>query len=203
MTESQLPDYYEILQVSPRADGETIERVFRHLARRYHPDNQESGNAEKFSELVNAHQVLSDPVQRAGFDVQYERVREVRWKVFNQDTAVNEIAGDHRLRVAILSILYVARRNSSLEPGVGIIELERILSAPDNVLQFQMWYLRENGFVERLTSGHFAITAAGVDRLFELGGPHKDRPFLLQEGQKDESGAGGETESGGPRIKKA
>lgn len=200
MTQSQLPDYYEILQVSPRADGETIERVFRHLARRYHPDNLESGNAEKFSELVNAHQVLSDPVQRAGFDVQYERVREVRWKVFNQDTAVNEISGDYRLRVAILSILYVARRNSSIEPGIGIIELERILCAPDNVLQFQMWYLRENGFVERLTSGHFAITAPGVDKLFELGGPHKDRPFLLQEGQKDEPAG---DDSASPRIKKA
>src|SRR4051812_17623678 len=131
MSDSQLPDYYEILQVSPRADSETIERVFRHLARRYHPDNLESGNAEKFGVIVNAHDVLTDPVQRAGFDVQYERVREVRWKVFDQDTAVNEIAGDHRLRVAILSILYVARRNSSLEPGVGIIELERILSSPD------------------------------------------------------------------------
>ena len=202
MSDSYLPDYYEILQVSPRADTETIERVFRHLARRYHPDNQESGNADKFTELVNAHNVLSDPAQRAGFDVQYERVREVKWKVFNQDTAVNEIAGDHRLRVAILSILYVARRNNSLEPGVGIVELERILCAPDNVLQFQMWYLRENGFVERLTSGHFAISAAGVDQLFELGGPHKDRPFLLQEGQKDES-VGGESDPASPRIKKA
>lgn len=200
MTQSELPDYYEVLQVSPRADGETIERVFRHLARRYHPDNLESGNAEKFSELVNAHQVLSDPVQRAGFDVQYERVREVHWKVFNQDTAVNEISGDYRLRVAILSILYVARRNSSLEPGIGIIELERILCAPDNVLEFQMWYLRENGFVERITSGHFAITAPGVDKLFELGGPHKDRPFLLQEGQTDDS-AGDNAAT--PRIRKA
>lgn len=202
MSDTHLPDYYDILQVSPRADSETIERVFRHLARRYHPDNQESGNAEKFSELVAAHDVLSDPVQRAGFDVQYERVREARWKVFNQDTAVNEIAGDYRLRVAILSILYVARRNSSIEPGVGIIELERILCAPDNVLQFQMWYLRENELVERLTSGHFAITAGGVDRLFELGGPHKDRPFLLQEGQSEESAETGEIESA-PRIRKA
>jgi curved DNA-binding protein CbpA len=45
MPDTPLPDYYEILQVSPLADSETIERVFRHLAKRYHPDNQESGDA--------------------------------------------------------------------------------------------------------------------------------------------------------------
>ncbi|MEO7964396.1 MAG: J domain-containing protein, partial [Gemmatimonadaceae bacterium] len=39
MTSAPLPDHYETLQVSPRADQETIERVFRHLAKRYHPDN--------------------------------------------------------------------------------------------------------------------------------------------------------------------
>ena len=182
MPEKPLPDYYEILQCSPRADTETLERVFRHLANRYHPDNQESGNAEKFSELVEAHDVLADPVQRAAYDVSYERVRETRWKVFNQDSASSEIASDARLKLAILSLLYVARRNNHAEPGMGTIELERILASPLEHLEFQMWYLRETGAVERLTSGHFAITAQGVDRLFELGGPYKAGPQLLTEG---------------------
>jgi len=87
------------------------------------------------------------------------------------------------VRLAILSLLYVARRNNILEPGVGIIELEKILSVPTGLLEFQMWYLRENGWVERLTSGHFAITAPGVDKLFELGGPQKAGPALLKEGE--------------------
>jgi curved DNA-binding protein CbpA len=189
MTENPLPDYYEILQCSPRADQETLERVFRHLANRYHPDNQESGNAEKFSELVQAHDVLSDPVQRAAYDVSYERVREARWKIFNQDSASSEIASDARLKLAILSLLYVARRNNHTEPGMGTIELERILASPIEHLEFQMWYLRETGAVERLTSGHFAITAQGVDRLFELGGPYKSGPQLLTEGDGQTSAA--------------
>jgi curved DNA-binding protein CbpA len=189
MTGNPLPDYYEILQCSPRADQETLERVFRHLANRYHPDNQESGNAEKFSELVQAHDVLSDPVQRAAYDVSYERVREARWKIFNQDSASSEIASDARLKLAILSLLYVARRNNHTEPGMGTIELERILASPIEHLEFQMWYLRETGAVERLTSGHFAITAQGVDRLFELGGPYKSGPQLLTEGDGQTSAA--------------
>ena len=182
MPEKPLPDLYEILQCSPRADNETIERVFRHLANRYHPDNKESGNSEKFSELVAAHDILSDPAQRAAYDVSYERVRETRWRIFNQESATSEIASDARLKLAILSLLYVARRNNHLEPGMGTIELERILASPLEQVEFQMWYLREIGAVERLTSGHFAITAQGVDKLFELGGPQKSGPQLLTEG---------------------
>lgn len=189
MPDKPLPDFYEILQCSPRADSETIERVFRHLANRYHPDNQESGNAEKFSELVAAHDVLSDPVQRAAYDVSYERVRETRWRVFNQQSATSDIASDARLKLAILSLLYVARRNNHKEPGVGTIELERVLDSPLEQVEFQMWYLRETGAVERLTSGHFAITAQGVDKLFELGGPYKTGPQLLTEGDGQNSAA--------------
>ncbi len=182
MPEKPLPDYYEILQCSPRADNETIERVFRHLANRYHPDNRDSGNSEKFAELVEAHDILADPAQRAAYDVRYDRVREARWKIFDQDNASSEIANDARLRLAVLSLLYVARRNNHLEPGVGTVELERVLNTPLEHLEFQMWYLRETNAVERLTSGHFAITAQGVDKLFELGGPYRAGPQLLTEG---------------------
>ena len=184
MADSPLPDYYEILQVSPRADNETVERVFRHLAKRYHPDNLDSGNSAKFAELSTAYDILSDPVQRAKYDVNYAHVRETRWKIFNQDSATSEIANDSRIRMAILSLVYVARRNNNLEPGVGTVELERVLGVPREILDFQMWYLRENGWVERLTTGQFAITASGVDKLFELGGPHKTGPHLLREGEK-------------------
>src|ERR1039458_3494646 len=41
-------DYYEIMQLSPRADLQTINRVYRIMATRYHPDNRESGDQEKF-----------------------------------------------------------------------------------------------------------------------------------------------------------
>lgn len=189
MPSSQLPDYYEILQVSPRADSETIERVFRHLAKRYHPDNRDSGNADSFAALVEAHTVLSDPEQRATYDVNYERVREARWRLFDQGSSANEIVSDNRIRLAVLSLLYVARRNNVLEPGVGVMELERILSVPDSVIQFQTWYLRENGWIERLSTGMWAITAAGVDKLFELGGPGKTGPYLLREGEAQEPAA--------------
>ena len=45
-------DHYEILQLSPRADQATIQRVFRLLAKRFHPDNHESGDADRFKQLM-------------------------------------------------------------------------------------------------------------------------------------------------------
>ena len=55
-------DHYEILEISPNANSETIERIFRYLASRYHPDNQDTGDLSRFSEIVEAHNTLKDPV---------------------------------------------------------------------------------------------------------------------------------------------
>ena len=38
-----LVNYYDLLQINPRAEVETIERVYRIMAARYHPDNQQTG----------------------------------------------------------------------------------------------------------------------------------------------------------------
>ena len=65
-------DLYEDLQVSPNADQETIERVYRLLAKRYHPDNNGSGSVEKFDIITKAYKLLSDPERRAAYDAAYE-----------------------------------------------------------------------------------------------------------------------------------
>jgi curved DNA-binding protein CbpA len=43
MEASMFTDHYEVLEISPNANSETIERIFRYLASRYHPDNQDTG----------------------------------------------------------------------------------------------------------------------------------------------------------------
>ncbi|MEO5904501.1 MAG: J domain-containing protein [Gemmatimonadaceae bacterium] len=190
MSDTQLPDYYEVLQISPNADSETVERVFRHLANRYHPDNRESGDSDRFTGLVDAHNILSDPEKRAKYDVSYDSLRQERWRIFNQDSTTSEIVSDTRIRLALLSLLYVARRNNAREPGMGPLELERILGCSGPVLEFHLWYLKENGWVQRLDTGLLAITAPGVDRLFDLGGPPRTGPHLLQPGDAAERETG-------------
>lgn len=189
MSDAAEQDHYEVLQVSSRADQQTIERVFRHLAKRYHPDNAESGDAVRFTEVMRAYEVLSDSGRRARFDAQYTSAREARWRVFDQKTAVDDVASDRRLRDAMLSILYTARRNDAENPGVGNVDLERMLGCPEAHMRFHLWYLKENGFVQRTESGQYAITAAGVDRVLELGGPRRHGIQLLEAGDEDAAAA--------------
>ncbi len=63
-------DYYKILGVEPNADEKTIKQTYRKLARQYHPDvnpgNKEA--AEKFKEINEAYQVISNPEERKKYD---------------------------------------------------------------------------------------------------------------------------------------
>lgn len=62
-------DYYEILGVSKDATEADIKKAFRKLARKYHPDVNKSKDApEKFKEINEAYEVLSDPDKRARYD---------------------------------------------------------------------------------------------------------------------------------------
>jgi curved DNA-binding protein len=62
-------DYYEILGVSRDASPDEIRRAYRTLARRYHPDvNKEPGADERFKEIGEAYEVLSDEEKRKRYD---------------------------------------------------------------------------------------------------------------------------------------
>jgi molecular chaperone DnaJ len=62
-------DYYEVLGVSRDASNEDIKKAFRKLAFQYHPDrNSDSGAAEKFKEINEAYEVLSDVDKRSAYD---------------------------------------------------------------------------------------------------------------------------------------
>jgi curved DNA-binding protein CbpA len=184
MTANRLADFYEILQLSPRADRDTIERVFRHLAKRYHPDNPDSGNADTFSGIAEAYRVLSDPEQRARYDIAYEQLKAAQWRIFDQETTRSEVASDARIRRAILALTYAARRNDNANPGVGSLELEHILGCPESLMGFHLWYQREQGLIQRDHTGRFAITAAGVSHVLEGGGPAKPDANRLSAGER-------------------
>ena len=62
-------DYYDVLGLSRAASEEEIKRTFRKLALEYHPDrNKDEGAEERFKEINEAYQVLSDPAKRADYD---------------------------------------------------------------------------------------------------------------------------------------
>lgn len=165
MADKPFVDYYEILQVGQNADLETIERVFRLLAKRYHPDNLESGDNERFREVHDAFEVLADPELRAEYDVQYDRNKTLQWSIFEQGSAIGGQEEDRRIFRGVLALLYAARRKNPRSGGLGAVDLERMLGVPREHLEFPNWYLKKKGWVEVLDSGQFAITVEGIDKV--------------------------------------
>lgn len=181
MSDNNLSDYYEDLQVSPNADQETIERVYRMFAKRYHPDNGCTGCVDKFDMVTKAYQILSDPGKRAAYDARYEQVQSRRWKLISVASPSSAGNGkDAEIRNALLSILYIERRNDPTSTSVGLWQLEKILGWPEKVLEFHTWYLKEKGWIQRTDAGGFAITVTGVDAL-EKNGMMTGRDLLLPE----------------------
>ena len=158
-------DFYEVLQLSPRATAETIERVYRLLAKRYHPDNTVTGDAARFSEVHEAYSVLVDAERRAAYDVKYDEAQGTQWKIFDQKTAGDGREEDRRILHAIMSLLYVERRRDPARGGLGAIVIERTLGVPEEHLKFPLWYLKQRHWIEILDSGQIAITIDGIDRL--------------------------------------
>ena len=169
MNQDSYVDYYEDLQVSPNADLETIERVYRLLAKRYHPDNSITGNSDKFRIITSAYKVLSDAEKRAAFDAKHEDARNQKLKTLSKEFSSEGFENDQHIRDAILSILYIDRRQNPSDSGVGSWRLEKLLEWPEKILEFHIWYLKEKGWIQRVDTGGYAITASGVEIVEENG----------------------------------
>jgi len=156
-------DYYEDLQVNLNADFETVERVYRLLAKKYHPDNRASGDAEKFNIISAAYRTISDPEKRAAYDAGYEEARTQQDRALSEASLSEDVTGDRRIRQAILSILYRERRQAPADSGVGLWRLEKLLGWPEKILEFHTWYLKEKDWIRPTDTGGYAITASGVD----------------------------------------
>jgi curved DNA-binding protein CbpA len=164
MPEEQPTDHYETLQISPNADADTIQRVFRLLAQRFHPDNKDTGNADRFRALHDAYSVLSVPEKRAQYDVHHQSLRQERWRfVASGASADNDLEIEQQLRCTILEILYSRRRAEPGNPAFSPYELSQMTGRPREHLEFTVWYLLQRKFVTRDDQSSLTITVDGVD----------------------------------------
>ena len=180
MTQGSFADYYEVLQISPNADQETIERMYRFLAKKYHPDNTASGSEEKFKLLLEAYRTLFDPEKRAAYDVDQKGNKHFHFELFDQDAEYGGFKTDKQIQQSILSLLYQARRRDAQNSGMGAFEMEKLLTVPEKHLEFHIWYLKEKIWIRIMDNGKYEITANGVDALIENDISIDKDQFLLE-----------------------
>ena len=157
-------DFYERLQISANAEPETIHRVYRLLAPRFHPDNQETGDESRFREITEAYQVLSDPEKRAQYDIVHERRRQQRWQLVSHSRrSDNDFDAEQVVRLTILEVLYTRRRTEPYEPSLPQHDLEEISGRPREHLEFTIWFLLQKKLISRGDNMNITITADGVE----------------------------------------
>src|SRR5262245_14664278 len=166
MDEGVKQDHYEVLQISKNADADTIQRVFRLLARRFHPDNPSTGNEARFRQIHEAYLVLNDPEKRAAYDARHETLQQERWRFVQAGPpGDNDFALEQHVRGLVLEILYSRRRTEPERTGMSYLELSQLLGRPREHMEFTIWYLIHRGFVQRGEQSSLNITVDGVDFL--------------------------------------
>jgi curved DNA-binding protein len=143
-----------------------VHRVYRLLAQRLHPDNSETGNATQFRMLSEAYQIISDPEQRARYDVVHAQRRQDRWRlVASNDRAENDFEAEQLVRLTVLEVLYTRRRIEPDSPAMSPLDLEALIGRAREQLEFTMWFLMQKKFVTRSDNSALVITADGVEYL--------------------------------------
>ena len=179
-------DYYELMQISPKAQPETIQRVYRILAGRCHPDNPHTGDVGRFLRLKEAYEVLIDPDRRADYDEEYNLQQFLPVEVFNLQDFATGIDGESNRRMGLLCLLYHRRRVNPDEPGLSLLQLEKMMVSPREHLLFTVWYLKDKGHVRQTEDSGYAITSAGVDHV-EQGLPKNRLMYRLLKEAEDGS----------------
>jgi curved DNA-binding protein len=165
-------DHYAMLEVLPTADSSTIEHVFRHLAKRFHPDHPETADPIRFDAIIAAHNVLKNRDRRADYDRLYaqhsgaqhpEAAETAPGKPkFVQNSGVGNDAG---AQANILLSLYYKRRENAHKPGISAPHLQRMAGCSLEHMDFHIWYMKEKGLIHRTDEGLWAITVVGIDQV--------------------------------------
>jgi hypothetical protein len=150
------PDHHALLRAGVAGDAQGLDRLYRALAFRYHPDNLESGNVEIFLMIKEAYRILSPskqyqedveiakPLKTSGLQAELRRLKDKSHDV--------------------LGLLCQRRisdyRNVFVSPG----DLESLTGMEADEVGFILWYLLEKDAVT-LSESSYAISAVGIDIL--------------------------------------
>jgi curved DNA-binding protein len=193
MHDQPFVDYYQLMQISPAAEVETIQRVYRLLANWYHPDNPHTGDASRFDRLTRGYEILSKRETRAAYDLEYQSHMTRSLKIFELKEFAPGLDGERNRRMGILCILFNRRRSNPEAAGMSILDLENQTGFPREHLQFTLWCLKELELIRQDETTDLAITGRGVEYL-ETNLPSNQVLYQLmkaaEQGDSDRAGVG-------------
>ncbi len=158
-------DHYIVLGVEPRADSETIRAAYNKLARKYSPENPETGDDAMFETVSVAYEVLSDPVLRVSFDKLKGIDHDAAHPMFSGAAFFPALRRASLLRAAVLAILCDRRRTKPFQPVLSLRDVESMLQTTSEELSFAMWYLKQRAHVIGDDKNNMQITVDGMDYL--------------------------------------
>lgn len=165
--QEEFVDYYELLAIDKSSESEAIQRVYRVLAARYHPDNKETGDLERFLRIKDAYRILADPAKREEYDKIFDKHKSSPIPVFLTREFTEGVDGESNRRLGVLCLLYSKRRQSPGAPSMSILDLENAMFLPREHLVFTVWYLKSKKFIQSDDRSSLLITADGIDFLEE------------------------------------
>src|ERR1051326_6551239 len=131
-------DHYQVLDVDPKSNMESIQKAYGRLAQKYNPRNAETGDPEKFEAVNLAYEVLSDPTLRSGFDQVKGGGENKAEPKFSGLEFFAALGHETALRAALLCVLYDRRRLRPFTPGLSPRNVENMLDTTPDGLSFAL-----------------------------------------------------------------
>jgi len=187
-------DHYDVLGIAPGSDSDAIQAAYTVQVEKYHPSNMNTGDPERLESVNLAFEVLSDPVLRKTFDQLKGVDKEKGDPKFTGAKFFDLLGRQIGLRSALLCILYDRRRASPFKPSLSMRNVESMIAATTEELNFTLWYLKHRGLVVSDDKSALQISVDGLDYL------EKERPTaeVVMTFIKPSALAGEETQAAAP-----
>ena len=164
--EGKFQDHYKVLGIEPSADSEAIQSAYSQLARKYHPNNRETGDKAKFDAVNLAYEVLVNPAAKQAFDmVRSGGVEREGPLQFSGKGFFLMVAKEQTHRMALLCLLYDRRRQKPSRPGISMRQIESMLSTTSDEILFSINYLKQRGLLSQDDKSNLQITVQGMEFL--------------------------------------
>lgn len=160
------PEYHGFLRMAASGiagDRDRIERLYRALSFRYHPDNRDTGDSEIFLSIRETYRIAfgARHANHAAAD---------ETSAGNSQNEPNKSRTERDRRRSVLALLYRKRMTDCGDASLSLHDLAAAVGVASTELTFTLWYLREKGHVMPNDSCAYAITVNGVDSYEEAGG---------------------------------